>query len=178
VAGNLTAETKKRFTIPPMVIIAGIVVVAGLAGFWYLDRASRQAPAAATPPTAEAKAYARNLKFVGADGVTPEEPKMESHESYLKQSIVEISGNLLNAGDRTLNSVEVTWVFYEPGAVMPDGQLYKEIIWRERRFLIAKNSGGLAPGQVRAFSVAFDNIPESWNQAMPSLVIAAVDFKK
>jgi hypothetical protein len=177
VAGNTLAEQKKRFTIPPMAIIAGVVVLVGLAGFWYLDRASRQGPTAATPPTPEARAYAKNLKFVGPDGQTQAEPVMESHESYLKQSIVEISGNLLNAGDRALSSVEVTWIFYEPGAVMPDGRLYKEIIWRERRFLILKNSGGLAPGQAKPFKVAFDNIPDSWNQAMPNLVIAAVEFK-
>jgi hypothetical protein len=176
VAGNTLVDQKKRFTIPPMAIIAGVVVLVGLAGFWYLDRASRKGPTAATPPTPEARAYAKSLKFVGPDG-QPAEPVMESHESYLKQSIVEISGNLLNAGDRTLASVEVTWIFYEPGAVMPDGHLYKEIIWRERRSLIARNSGGLAPGQAKPFTVAFDNIPESWNQAMPSLVIAAVEFK-
>ena len=177
VEGNSTLQQKKRPAVPPMAIVAGIVVVVGLAGFWYLDRLSRQGPPAAAPPTAEARAYAKNLRFVGPDGQTPEEPAMKSHESYLKQSIVEISGNLLNAGDRPLKSMEVTWVFYEPGAVMPDGQLYKEVIWRERRFLISKNSGGLDPGKARPFTVAFDNIPESWNQAMPSLVIAAIEFK-
>jgi hypothetical protein len=177
VAGNLAVQPKKRFTIPPMAIVAGIVVLVGLGGFWYLDRASRQAPPGPAPPTAEARAYAKNLHFVAADGVTLENPVMESHESYLKQSIVEISGNLLNGGDRALNSVKVTWLFKEPGAVMPDGQLYQETIWREPTFLVTRAAGGLAPGQVRPFKVSFDNIPDSWNQAMPSLVIAAIEFK-
>jgi hypothetical protein len=177
VAGNLAVQQKKKFTIPPMAIVAGIVVMLGLGGFWYLDRVSRQTPAGPAPPTADARAYAKNLRFVGADGVMLENPAMESHESYLKQSIVEISGNLLNAGDRPLNSVEVTWLFKEPGAVMPDGQLYQEVIWRGRTFLVTKKTGGLAPGQVRPFSVSFDEIPESWNQVMPSLVIAAIEFK-
>ena len=69
----------------------------------------------------------------------------------VQRSIVEISGNLLNSGNRALNSVEVTWLFYEPGAVMPDGQLYKEIIWRERTFLVTKKSGGLEPGKAKPF---------------------------
>src|ERR1017187_1710683 len=160
-----------------MAIVAGIVVMLGLGGFWYLDRVSRQTPAGPSPPTADARAYAKNLRFVGADGVMLENPVMKSHESYLKQSVVEISGNLLNAGDRALNSVEVTWLFKEPGAVMPDGQLYQEVIWRGRTFLVTKKTGGLGPGQVRPLSGSFDEIPESWNQVMPSLVIAAIEFK-
>ena len=102
---------------------------------------------------------------------------MESHESYLQQSIVEISGNIMNAGDRAVDSVDVTWLFKDPGTPMPDGQLYQEIIWRERTPLITKKMGGLAPGQYRHFSVSFDNVPDTWNQAMPNLVIAGIQFK-
>ena len=112
------------------------------------------------------------------DGINLENPKMESHESYLQQSIVEIAGNILNAGDRPIDSVEVTWLFKEPGAIMPDGQLYQEMIWRERTFLVTRKMGGLAPGQFRPFKVSFDNIPETWNQAMPTLYIAGIQFKK
>ena len=178
VAGNRAVAPEKKFTVPPMAIVAGIVVLAGLAGFWYLDRASKQTPAGPPPPSAEARAYAKNLRFVADGGVMLENPKMESHESYLKQSIVEISGNILNAGDRPLNSVEVTWLFKDPGTPMPDGTLYQEVIWRERTSLVTRKSGGLAPGQFRHFSVSFDNVPDSWNQAMPSLVIAGIEFKQ
>lgn len=160
-----------------MAIVAGLVVLLGLGGFWYLDRASRQAPPGPAPLTGAARAYVKYLRFVGSDGVTPESPVMESHESYLKQSVVEISGNLLNSGDRALNSVEITWIFYEPGAVMPDGKLYQEVIWRERTFVVTKKTGGLEPGKARPFRVAFDNVPDSWNQAMPSPVIASIEFR-
>jgi hypothetical protein len=176
-AGNVVVEKKKRAAIPPMAIVAGVVVLAGAAGFWYLDRASKQIPAAPSGPTGAARAYVKNLRFVGADGVTPEAPKMESHESYLKQSIVEITGIILNGGDRVLNSVQINWLFYEPGAVMPDGKLYQEVIWRERTFVVTKRTGGLEPGKAKPFRVAFDNVPESWNQAMPNPVIASIEFK-
>jgi len=178
VAGKAVAAPEKKFTVPPMAIVAGIVVLVGAGGFLYLERASKRTPAGPAPPSAAAREYAKNLRFVAADGVMLENPKMESHESYLQQSIVEISGNLLNAGERALNSVEVTWLFKDPGTMMPDGQLYQEVIWRERTFLVTKKSGGLAPGQFRHFSVSFDNVPDSWKQAMPQLVIAGIEFKK
>jgi len=177
VAGNAAVAQKKTFTIPPMAIVAGIVVLAGAGGFLYLDRVSKQTPAGPAPPSAEARAYAKNLRFVADDGINLENPKMESHESYLQQSIVEISGNIMNAGDRAVDSVDVTWLFKDPGTPMPDGQLYQEIIWRERTPLITKKMGGLAPGQYRHFSISFDNVPDTWNQAMPNLVIAGIRFK-
>jgi len=177
VVDNAAVKEKKQRAIPPMAMVGGMVLVVGLAGFWYLDRASRKPPPAPPPPSAEARAYAvKYLKFIGEDG-TPQSPVMESHESYLKQSIVEISGNILNSGDRALNSVELNWIFYEPGAVMPSGQLYQEVIWRERTFVVTKKTGGLDPGKAKPFRVAFDNIPESWNQAIPKVVIAGIEFR-
>src|SRR5579872_2275838 len=119
-----------------MAIVAGIVVLVGLGGFLYLERLSRQPPPGPAALTGAAKAYVKYLRFVADDGVTPLQPKMESHESYLQQAVVEITGNLLNSGDRPLSAVEINWVFYEPGTVMPDGRLYQEVIWRTRTFVV------------------------------------------
>jgi hypothetical protein len=178
VAGNAAVTPKKQFAIPPMAIVAGLVVLIGAAGFLYLDRASRQTPAAPSGPSVEARAYAKNLRFVADDGVALQNPEMKLHESFLQQSVVEISGNIMNTGDRPLDSIEVAWLFKDPGTPMPDGQLYQEIIWRGRTFLVTRKTGGLAPGQFRHFSVSFDEIPDTWNQAMPTLVIAGIQFKK
>ena len=177
-AGNLVVQPKKKFSIPPMAIVAAIVVALGAGGFLYLDKLSKQPPPAPAGPSPEARAYAKNLRFVADDGVMLENPKMQSHESYLSQTVIEITGNILNAGDRAIDSVEVTWLFKEPGTLMPDGSLYQDTIWRERTYLVTKKQGGLAPGQFRHFSVSFDNVPDSWNQAMPNLVIAGIEFKK
>jgi hypothetical protein len=49
-----------------------------------------------TPLTAEAKAYVPHLNLSGV--------QMKSTESYLKQSITEIEGNIQNQGDRALVS--------------------------------------------------------------------------
>jgi hypothetical protein len=92
---------------------------------------------------------------------------MRAHESYLKQEVVEITGKITNTGDRVLDSVEIVCVFYDP---------YGQVILRERVAIVSRKMGKLAPGESKPFRLAFDNVPESWNQAMPQMVIAAIDF--
>jgi hypothetical protein len=168
-AANKTAPEvdKKQRSIPPVAIVIGVVLVAGLAGFLYLNHAAKQPPAPPPPLTGDAKAYLKYLKFVTADGQAPESPKMEAHESYLKQSVVEITGNIQNTGDRVLDLVEINCVFYDP---------YGQVVLRERVPIVSKKMGKLAPGETKAFRLAFDNVPEGWNQAMPQMVIARIDF--
>ena len=163
-----TVQAKKPPTIPPMAYVIALVAAAGLAGFWYLDRASRQPLPGPPPLSGSAREYVQFLKFVAADGQTAEAPAMEAHESYLKQSVMEITGDLLNAGDRVLNSVEINCVFFDP---------YGQVILRRRVAVISKKMGGLAPREFRPFRLAFDDIPDSWNQMMPQMVIAGIDFR-
>jgi len=42
--------------------------------------------------------------------------------------------------------------------------------------IVNLKTGALAPGETKAFRMAFDNVPEDWNQALPQMVIAAIDF--
>ena len=148
---------KKRTSIPPAALVAGAMGVVGLAGFWYLSKPAP--PKEPVPLTGAAKAYVRGLKLSNVD--------MQAHESYLKQSIVEITGNLGNAGDRVLRTVEINCVFYDPNG---------QVLLRERVAIINPKTGALAPGETKPFRMAFDNVPEGWNQSMPQMVIAAIDF--
>jgi hypothetical protein len=92
---------------------------------------------------------------------------MGAHESYLKQSVVEITGNIENKGDRKLALVEITCVFYDA---------YGQVVLRERVPIVSQKIGGVAAGETKPFRLPFDSIPESWNQMMPQLVIARIDF--
>src|SRR5436190_11437477 len=150
-----------------MAVVAGVLALAGLAGFLYLNHAANRPPAAPPPLTGPAKEYVRHLRFVSADGQTPEAPKMVAHESYLKQSVVEITGNILNTGDRVLQVVEINCVFYDSVG---------QVVLRERVPIVSRKMGKLAPGETKPFRLAFDNVPESWNQAMPQMVIAGIEF--
>lgn len=166
-ANKTAAPAKQKKSIPPAAIAAGVVVALGLAGFLYLNQAANRPEAPPPPLTGPAKEYVRHLRFVSADGQSPENPKMVAHESYLKQSVVEITGNIQNAGDRVLDLVEINCVFYDP---------YNNEVLRERVPIVSRKMGKLAPGEVKPFRLAFDNVPEAWNQAMPSMVIARIDF--
>jgi hypothetical protein len=144
-----------------MAIVFVVVLAAGLAGFFlYMDHASKK-PAAAIPPlTGAAKEYVHN-------GFLPiSDFKMEAHENYLKQQVVEITGKIGNSGDRVVDTVEIVCVFRDP---------YGQLVLRER-VAIVKTGSHLAPGETRAFRLPFDNIPDGWNQAMPDLVIARIEF--
>ena len=143
-----------------MAIVSAIVLVAGAAGFWYLDRASKQPPPPPPPLTSDAKAYVRNLKLSGVN--------IAAHEDYFKQTIVEITGMIGNAGDRVLQVVEINCVFYDP---------YGQVVLRRRVPIVSQKAGGLAPGETKPFRLPFDDLPGSWNNQMPQLVIARIDFQ-
>src|ERR1035438_2601079 len=88
-----------------MVIVIGLVLVLGLGGFFYLDRAAKKPPPPPPPLTGPARAYAKYLRLMNVE--------MKAHESYLKQSVVEIEGNIQNVGDRIVKTVEINCIFYD-----------------------------------------------------------------
>jgi hypothetical protein len=147
-------------SIPPMALVIGLVLVLGLAGFFFLDRAAKKPPPAPPPLTGEARAYAKNLKLTNVE--------MKAHESYLKQSVVEIVGNIQNVGDRVVKTVEISCVFYDA---------YGQVVLRERVPIVSPKIGAVAPEQIKPFRLPFDNVPESWNQVMPQLVMAGIEFQ-
>jgi len=138
-------------------ILAAMLAVAG--GFWYLDHQSKNMAPAKAVLTPEAKAYVKYLKLG--------EVEMKATDAFLRQTLVEILGKISNFGDRNLASVELNCVFYDP---------YGQVVLRERVAIVRGRQGGLTPGETKDFRLAFDTIPESWNQALPQLVIAQIVF--
>jgi Protein of unknown function (DUF3426) len=144
----------------PAVIVVAALISVGAAGFWYLDRAAKQPPAAPPPLTEEARGYVSKLKLSDVE--------MGAREDYFHNKVVEITGKIQNAGDRALNLVEINCVFYDP---------YGQVVLRQRTPIVSRKAGGLAPGAQKPFRLPFDTIPESWNNVMPQLVIARIDFQ-
>jgi hypothetical protein len=136
-----------------MQILAVIAMVLGLVGC-----AGQGAGTAASPE--EAKAYVRNLGL--------SEVNMEAKESFGGQQLVEITGKITNKGGKSLRKVELTCVFQDP---------YNQVVLREVVPLVRPDRGGLKQGETKPFRLPFDSIPNSWNQAMPGMVIAGVVFE-
>jgi len=161
-AANSTAplKQKKPFSIPPALIVIVLVLLAGGAGFLWLTYQSRKPEPEPPPLTGVAREYVHHgfLPITDAD--------MQAHESYLKQQIVEITGNIGNTGDRVVDTVEIVCIFYDPG---------NQVIAR-RKVAIVKHGSHLSPGDKRPFRLPFDDIPDTWNQVMPQMVIARIDF--
>ena len=138
-----------------IIYTAAVLLFLGGIGAWFILRNSASTNQA-SPLTPEAKAYVRNLKL--------SEVSMKATESYVGQTVTEIEGKITNAGDRRTQHVDVYCIFYNS---------YGEVVIRER---VAIVTTPLKPGETRAFRLPFDDIPEGWNNQMPQLVIAHIEF--
>jgi hypothetical protein len=158
VATNLSSARQTVPSIPFVPAIAvGAVVVIGSILFYYLQISKPPDPNFSLTP--EAKVYVRNLQL---SDVT-----MKASESYFKQVVVEIEGKISNGGDRNLSVVDIYCIFYDS---------YGQVVLRKRVPIVGQRMGGLKPGDSKTFRLPFDEIPESWNHAMPQLVIAGIKF--
>jgi hypothetical protein len=135
------------YAIVALLLLGGIVA-------WFTLR--HHETGSATPLTPEAKAYVRNLKL--------SEVSMKATESYVGQTVTEIEGKIANAGDRVVKQADVYCIFYNS---------YGEVVIRERVPIV---TSPLKPGEIRAFRLPFDDIPGGWNNQMPQLVIARIEF--
>ena len=134
------------------VLATALFVGGGLA--WFISRPKPDVNAVPLAP--EAKAYVRNLQL--------SEVSMKATESYVGQMVTEIEGKITNAGSRAVSQADVFCIFYNA---------YGEVILRERVPIV---KASLKPGETRSFRLPFDDIPGSWNNQMPQLVIARIEF--
>ena len=151
----MDSEKARGFSGPAIAILIAVLVLS-VAFVWFETRGGTPPaePAVATP---EAKAYASNLKLSAV--------QLNEAEAFSGIKVVELSGKITNAGDRPVNSVELTCIFQD---------LYGQVIGRERLAIVRRT---LEPGATRDFRLPFENVAEGWNQALPQLVIANIEFE-
>jgi len=142
----------------PLYYVAAVVALLAAAGWGYTRYLDRHGTGD-IPLTAEARAYTRNLQLSDVE--------MKASENYFQQAVVEIEGKIANTGNRPLDTVEIYCVFRDP---------YGQLVLRRRLAIVSPRMGGLNPGETKSFRLPFDDLPASWNQAMPQLVIAGVKF--
>ncbi|HLH39515.1 MAG TPA: hypothetical protein VKX39_10245 [Bryobacteraceae bacterium] len=141
----------------PLYVLAAVAALGGTL-YFYLQYLTKHAPRD-IPLTPEAKAYVRNLQLSDVE--------MQANQSYFNQVVVEIDGKITNTGDRAVDQIDLYCIFRDA---------YGQLVLRKRIPIVSPKSGGLKPGEMKTFRLPFDEIPESWNHAMPSLVIAGIKF--
>lgn len=152
------AAKKTGFSLstPVVIAIVAVLVVGGIAA--YLTFGPKPAPPPPPVLTQEAKDYLANLKLSDVG--------LQAAESYINSSVVEILGKITNGGNRGVKMIEVNCVFRD---------VYGRPIYRELATVVGKSP--LNPGETKSFRLAFDKPPAGWNQAMPDLVIAQIQFQ-
>ena len=146
--------------ITPASLVIGLagVLILGVFGWLTFGPKPPQPPPAKLTP--EARAYLPNVALSNV--------RMQAADSYVNQRVVEILGDIANNGDRSAKLVEVVCVFRDFGN--------RELL-RERALVVGNRGGPLGKGGKRSFRLAFDDVPNTWNQAMPTLVIAQIQFE-
>jgi hypothetical protein len=134
-------------------ILAAMLLLGGAVA-WYVNHPTTVSNA--PPLTPDAKAYVRNLQLADVT--------MKATESYVQQMVTEIEGKITNGGARPVKEVDVYCIFYNR---------YGEVVLRKRVPIV---NTLVKPGESRSFRLPFDEIPESWNNQMPQLVIAGIQF--
>lgn len=127
--------------------------------FWY--RQAQNRPRDVPVLTQEAAAYLRHLQL--------DEVEMKLAENYLKQTATTITGKITNNGPGTVRLVEINCVFRDHSG---------QAVLRERTAIVGRKTGPVPSNQTRTFELTFDNIPQSWNQLMPDLVISQIVFQE
>ncbi|MEZ5393432.1 MAG: FxLYD domain-containing protein [Bryobacterales bacterium] len=140
-------------------VVLALALVGATAGWFLYQRSAAQTDE--QPQLSEqARAYLPNLPL-------SEDTGMQAKEDALGQTLLEITGSIQNTGDRICSLIQVNVVFHGIDGVE---------IERQRAYLVDRRTGPLEPGETQPFRMAFDNIPQAWNQAFPSLFISQIDF--
>ncbi len=141
-----------------MLLIA-LGLLLGIAVFGYLEWKGRSdLPVEQVVLTDEARVYLTSLDLSDVE--------MGATDNALGQTLVEITGTIRNIGDRPVRSIRLNCVFFDVYGI----ELHRVLS------TIVRSSEGLEPGGEQPFRLPFDDIPDGWNQVLPSLYVAEIVF--
>ena len=145
--------------ISPATIVIALAMILILGAFSWLTFGPKPPPPPPPVLTEEARRYLPDLALSNVH--------MQAAESMVNQRLVEILGTITNKGNRIVKLAEVNCVFRDYGGAE---------VKRERVAIVGAAGTPLVPGASKPFRLAFDDIPDAWSQAMPTLVIAQIQF--
>ena len=155
----LGRATKERTTSAVPLGIIALLLIFGLGVFYWVFLRTPPVRPSAAQLSDDAKGYVRFLKL--------SDTEMKATQNFMGSTVVELNGKIANNGSRNLKLVELNCVFTDP---------YGQVVLRERVPIVRDKGPTFGPGAVRDFRLPFDSVPQTWNQVMPQLVIARIDF--
>lgn len=140
---------------------AGVLVLTGIVVL--LNHGVRSAGPAAVqklPFGATEQAYAQRIKFTDLE--------MSRAANFLNQEVTYINGVALNDGVRRVLAVDVTVDFRDVSGA---------VILHDSRRLISGPNSTIEAGQRHDFQLAFEAMPDTWNQTYPDLKITSLSLE-
>lgn len=141
------------FSSPAKYPLAGLAVavlvafaVAGLASCRGTKEAVKSAP------TPEETAYLQNIQLTPGHA--------EAAQNFLQHTVTTVSGTVTNKGNKTVLYLEISLTFAD---------IEGKPIEQRKAYPINRGSAPLKPGESREFRSSFDQVPPTWNQAVPQM---------
>jgi hypothetical protein len=144
-------------------ILAGAAIVVIVAAFYFSP--GRQSPPGAAPQQAHFAFGAAEQAY--AASVHIENIALTRAENFIHQEVTTLTADVVNAGSRSLNGVEITITFSDD---------MNQIALRESRAVIVPPNPALPAGERRQFDIAFEHIPTSWNMQQPIVRVTGLEF--
>jgi Protein of unknown function (DUF2393) len=150
-------------------IIAGLVVLAVVAGLVFAGRKKAEVPPNTVLPLA---AYAANLPL--------SQLAMSESTSLAGGKSTFVDGHIKNTGGQTVTGVTVQVIFRNDEAMPPQVETAPLMLIRTREPYVDTQMVSVAPlkaGDEREFRLIFESIPTNWNYQMPEVHVVRVDTK-
>jgi hypothetical protein len=156
-----SSGSKLRF----VMVFAAALLVGGLAYFFTRDASKPVAGPGANGGSQPAAMGPEESGYVS--NVAVDHLEVSRAENFLHQEVTTISGQINNAGERALASVELTIEFSDD---------LNQIAQRETRSLFGLPGPPIAAGDHREFEVSFEHISNSWNMRQPTVKVTGLQF--
>lgn len=102
-------------------------------------------------------------------GYAPQVALQDLHLSaelnFLGQQVTYLDGTAVNKGQKIVRAIKARLVFRD---------VMNQVVLRQDQTILPEGPVAMNPGQSREFHINFDQIPDSWNQAVPEVQIVSL----
>jgi hypothetical protein len=158
---KVNGEDRSRMFVSMAVAVGVVVLLLGLMILLNRGKPSADPASAETLPFGPVEqAYAQRMHFTDL--------QMARAENFLNQEVTYINGVVLNDGVRRVLAADVAVDFHDGSGT---------VVLHENRRLISGPNSAIEAGQRHSFQLAFEAVPDTWNQYYPDLKITGLTLE-